>query len=680
MSVRHVAALKTFEHAIVRRDRVDAGPPSAEALARRRPAMRARMERPRGAVRRCARSRSPCAEARASPARASPRSSPRSTAALLALQRAGQPPRRDPVGFDGARWLDAVTLALATPVETPDVPGTASRCGARTSRSPCARSRARTRACSPRSRGAAPRPSARLARWRADQFVEISPRQVARANPWAGLPGCVYLVSATATAGLVVGATRRIDGDRCARDELRLPRTGDVAPARIAGEPTHGHRRRRRALEGAAVARRDAAAARAAASAAVADALIPRDRSPRRTAEPDRRSRGSAVDVGYAIDLTIDPDAAGARAAHRRVLHRAATTCAARSGIRAQGGRRSAARRSAARARDGAHGGDRHHRRRERPHRGARRRAVAVHAPGARRSRAARRAATAPAVPDPLPSRRAAESRRLPRRDAGVDDQADHGRGVPVRSRRGRALARRRAGRDRARAAARSRRSRACAAQLAALGFGALPRSHVLRATAASRRCARPWAIQARRERVRLERRMRGARASVAGGATCCSARSARRASTRGTQRVRARGAVRPRCWPSPSAASSAASFRAARPSRARRGQAQPLRRGPRRQAHEPRRLGEVQRRRVVDIVAEGWGQGHARASALGVRGHDGALAAAANGQAAVRRPHLVDAVRGARRPATGARSVRIAPDDVAPREPQRHRRATRPK
>jgi hypothetical protein len=49
----------------------------------------------------------------------------------------------------------------------------------------------------------------------------------------------------------------------------------------------------------------------------------------------------------------------------------------------------------------------------------------------------------------------------------------------------------------------------------------------------------------------------------------------------------------------------------------------------------------------VVDIVAEGWGQGQARASALGVAGMMAMLAAAANGQAEVRPPHLVDALRG---------------------------------
>jgi hypothetical protein len=61
----------------------------------------------------------------------------------------------------------------------------------------------------------------------------------------------------------------------------------------------------------------------------------------------------------------------------------------------------------------------------------------------------------------------------------------------------------------------------------------------------------------------------------------------------------------------------------------------------------------------VVDVVAEGWGQGHARASALGSAGMMATLAAAANGQAQVRRPHLVERVHGV---ASGA----TVPDPLA--------------
>jgi hypothetical protein len=49
----------------------------------------------------------------------------------------------------------------------------------------------------------------------------------------------------------------------------------------------------------------------------------------------------------------------------------------------------------------------------------------------------------------------------------------------------------------------------------------------------------------------------------------------------------------------------------------------------------------------VVDVVAEGWGQGHARASALGVAGMMATLAAAANGQTQIHRPHLVASLHG---------------------------------
>jgi len=50
----------------------------------------------------------------------------------------------------------------------------------------------------------------------------------------------------------------------------------------------------------------------------------------------------------------------------------------------------------------------------------------------------------------------------------------------------------------------------------------------------------------------------------------------------------------------------------------------------------------------MVDVVAEGWGQGHARASALGIAGMMASLAAAANGQSELRRPHLVESLHGA--------------------------------
>jgi hypothetical protein len=72
----------------------------------------------------------------------------------------------------------------------------------------------------------------------------------------------------------------------------------------------------------------------------------------------------------------------------------------------------------------------------------------------------------------------------------------------------------------------------------------------------------------------------------------------------------------------------------------------------------------------VVDVVAEGWGQGHARSSALGVAGMMATLAAAANGQPQLRRPHLVDAVRGVGSGDRALLASAVVRWDLAPPQP----------
>ena len=130
--------------------------------------------------------------------------------------------------------------------------------------------------------------------------------------------------------------------------------------------------------------------------------------------------------------------------------------------------------------------------------------------------------------------------------------------------------------------------------------------------------------------------------------------RQARPAVRARSRRARGRGGVRPLALDIPYGRLSTSrrrqgrgAFQAAARGRARRARLQQCAAGAGRQAVQPGRLGEVPRRVVVDVVAEGWGQGHARASALGVAGMMAMLAAAANGQAEVRAPHLVDALRG---------------------------------
>jgi hypothetical protein len=213
VSVRHVAALKTFERAIVRRDRAAAPLPDADVLLARVPQCRADWD---GRPRLTTRVRHALWGGRdttLAPATRLALELDDIDQALVRFSTADNRRVTERVGLDGARWLDAVVAALATPVESPEYPGHRFRVQ-------CADIAAAVDAVA-RSNG---RMLAALAwrgtevdrvveRWRPDQFVEISARQVARANPWSGLPGCVY-IGASAQAGAqtyFVGGTRGMD-------------------------------------------------------------------------------------------------------------------------------------------------------------------------------------------------------------------------------------------------------------------------------------------------------------------------------------------------------------------------------------------------------------------------------------------------------------------------------------
>jgi hypothetical protein len=74
----------------------------------------------------------------------------------------------------------------------------------------------------------------------------------------------------------------------------------------------------------------------------------------------------------------------------------------------------------------------------------------------------------------------------------------------------------------------------------------------------------------------------------------------------------------------------------------------------------------------MVDVVAEGWGQGHARATALGVAGMMATLAAAANGQRELRRPHLVESLHGVAGAQAAALEAAVAGWQAATTTPNR--------
>ena len=363
--------------------------------------------------------------------------------------------------------------------------------------------------------------------------MRITAREVTRKNPWGGIAGCIYLGRADGSdsPGYFLAGARSAQQRVCATPELvrvataasgaaPLPR---AAPTALRGEPGPADAvddprwmvppslltllqplESLRQTSGAlyrvyAEGEQRSARARRRRGAGLAQPRRPRRRAGRRRLLDRRHDRSGA---------------AGARPEDRCLLHRTARRlpCAGHAPRR---GPRPAARRAAARRRDGADGRGRRHRHRQRPDRGARRRALAVRAPGGRRPRPRRRLRHPPAVSRPLPRRRAPQCRRLPRRDAGLDDQADHGGGVPRRPRR----ARQPPARERARGDAEGRHAgaRQPARPADAIRLGALPRPHVLHR--AGLRGMRPAVGSAGGgTRVRLERRLRRRRRELRQG------------------------------------------------------------------------------------------------------------------------------------------------------------------
>ena len=315
------------------------------------------------------------------------------------------------------------------------------------------------------------------ASWQPGQYVEISARHLARANPWRGVPGCVYLANRAAdgkdaTPAFFVRTAGSASQRVCTQPAVFAAAAADgsaAAPIAIAGEP------------GLDVAADDL---RWDVPPSLQALLQPLDSLQRpwgplyqsftqaahasdaTTASdhygPNRITLdGAQVDVGFSVDLTIDP-ALQALAQKTAACYTGRQDVCRSLGVASRRGWHRGGRPSAARTSRGAHGGDRDHRRGERAHRSARRRALPCtrqeyDGPG-------RDAKCDTRMPYPVRYRPDAtvESRRVPRRDAGVDDQADDGGGVPLRSGGRRALARGRAGRRCGRS--RGRRATACAA------------------------------------------------------------------------------------------------------------------------------------------------------------------------------------------------------------------------
>ena len=572
------------------------------------------------------------------PRRGSPRSSASIDDALARLQQRRQPARQRRRrlrrrALVRRRDRRAAYAGRGAGLSGPPLRGAVRRHRARGAR----RSRAPTGACSRRSRGAAPRSSA----WSRAGGPSSSSRS-RRATSRATIRGRAFRAASTSARGAsttrrdyFVGGARGLDDRLCRAPSMRgiSASTGSAAGAASRRRADAGHARwttsagrcRRRSARCCSRSRRCTGRRRALSRYTTATRRRDAVRRRRTRRGPNRIDLdGAPVDVGFSIDLTIDP-------ALQALAQRVAACYTGRDDVcRALGIARkedAGARASGSRLLEhahGAHGGGRDHRRRERPHRGARRRDVAVHAPGVRRPGPRGAVRHAPAVSDPLSARRAAESGRVPRRDAGVDDQADHGGGVPVRSAptaRG-WLAGERAEIARAATAVPTRR-RACAGSSRAR----TPRASSTACSAptgTSRRCARPWEIQAMALAfgwnagcAQPSDAMRQARPAV---------RARRRDARRGRRRARARARHRRTagCWPSRSDGTLGAPFQLARRVRARPREGAAVRRRRRRPPAHAATTGGSAAARSRRRRRRGLGPGPRARERARRRGHDG--------------------------------------------------------
>src|ERR1700682_1320861 len=227
VSVRHVAALKTFEYAIIRRERVKAGPPSAETLLEHFPQCRTEWDGRGGVLSRARRLLIRPSSDGSSGATRMAVQLEEIDQALVAFSSGDNRRVSDNVGLDSGRWFEAVTTALQTPIEAPEYPGIrfAMQCADIAGAvSTLARSNGRMLAALAWRGTEVERV---IARWRPEQFVEISARDVTRLNPWAGIPGCIYFGKSAKDANdegggiYFLGGARGVAHRLCPRPDMR---------------------------------------------------------------------------------------------------------------------------------------------------------------------------------------------------------------------------------------------------------------------------------------------------------------------------------------------------------------------------------------------------------------------------------------------------------------------------
>ena len=200
-NVRLVAALRTFERAIVPRARVGQGPPDAAALLQGLPDCRAGWAAPDDRLAALARGLGLRAAPAPSPAQRHAARLAEIDQALLRFSTRDNRRVQGPVGLDAERWFAAAQQALQTPLRPP---GREERritlgCGDLAAAIAALARNGGRMIESLAWRGT--EPAAVVARWRPDQLMEVPARALARSNPWGGLPGCIYLGVTDANEG-----------------------------------------------------------------------------------------------------------------------------------------------------------------------------------------------------------------------------------------------------------------------------------------------------------------------------------------------------------------------------------------------------------------------------------------------------------------------------------------------
>jgi cell division protein FtsI/penicillin-binding protein 2 len=225
VSVRQVAALKTFERAVVRRDQIRTPLPSADAVLEGVPQCRPEWDGRGSPLQRFRQWLAKSRTAQLSPAQRLAAQLEELDVALVRFSTGANRRVTDAVGFDASRWFTALQATLQTAVETPDYPGrrfTVHCADIASAVGMLSRGDGRMLATLAW-RGTVVERT--LATWRPEQYVDISARQIARRNPWSGLPGCVYIGNSTphgdaALPTYFVTGTRRADGELCSHPAM----------------------------------------------------------------------------------------------------------------------------------------------------------------------------------------------------------------------------------------------------------------------------------------------------------------------------------------------------------------------------------------------------------------------------------------------------------------------------